>query len=163
LRFDILVTSSALSTQFSADVTVVNPISSSPVLLSQHAARSGQACASAEARKQAQYAQASTDLGYDFIPFAMEVFGRLGQQGTALLKTLASRVVSERAEVDLITSNKLHASLIHLWRIQLSSILQKGNAKAINMGLLHNAQQSQRFSQQRPIDLNALREAFNQH
>ena len=162
LRLDITVTSSALSTQYSADVTVINPISSAPQLLAQNASTNGHACLAAENRKISAYAQASSALGYTFVPFAMEVFGRLGPKGTAFLKTLASRAVSERAQVDLIASNKLHASLVHLWRIQLSCILQKGNARAIFMGLLHNSQNAQRFLEARPIDFSSLRESFLQ-
>lgn len=73
VRFDIMVTSRALEHQFTADVTVINPLSSSLAVLTQNASVSGNANRIAENRKNAIYHTVSRDAGYDFFPFSLEL------------------------------------------------------------------------------------------
>ena len=133
LRFDFTLTSCALQSNISADVTVSNPISSSHAVLTQNAARNGASNQRAESRKLATYAGVSASLGFTFIPLALEVFGRFGKQTDNFLKQLASRAIANSAEVDQTVANKLHASLIHLWKTKISCLLQKGNVRIIHM------------------------------
>ena len=154
LRFDILVTSCALLSQYSADVTVINPISSSQSVLAQNASTNGNASRTAESRKRALYSDHSSQLGYEFVPLALEVFGRLGTAGNALLKQMATRAIANQADVDTVTATKLHASLVHWWRIKISCVLQKGNARIIQMGVHRNSDNPR----QHTLDFNALQE-----
>lgn len=159
VRFDILATSRAFETPISADVTVTNPVSTSPVLLARHAATNGSANRAAENRKRAIYEAVSRDAGIAFFPFSVEAFGRIGEPGDSLLKSLASHAINNLADVDPITANKLHASLLHLWRIKISCALQKGNANAVNSGFQRtNGQLYSSISSSRSIDFNLLQE-----
>lgn len=132
LRFDIVSMSSACNHNLSADITVSNPISSSASTLARNARRNGNANNYAEARKNSQYAEVSRSRGLEFFPFAIETFGRLGKQFDKCLKVLATRGIAQ-SEVDQLVANKLHASLIHLWKMKISCVLQKGNVRIIQM------------------------------
>ena len=111
----MLVTSSASQNNFSADVTVVNPISLSQQVLSNNAARNGHASKQAELRKTQIYGPASRSLGCSFPPLALEVFGRLGDHTHKFLQTLVNQVIGNSAAVDVIASNKLYSSLMGYW------------------------------------------------
>ena len=78
LRFDLISTSSASQQNITADVTVINPISSSQAILNRNATNDGNAAKTAERRKEAIYSGCSAALGMRFIPLAFEVFGRIG-------------------------------------------------------------------------------------
>jgi hypothetical protein len=161
LRFDIIATSSASLHNISADVTVTNPLSGSPAILARNATNNGNACTRAERRKESIYSGVSAGLGRQFVPLAIEVFGRLGAKCDSFLKQLASSAIANYAGVDSVIANKLHASLIHLWKIKISCILQKGNSKIIHMGssrILHRSMTVQNGRQ--PIDFNALQERY---
>jgi hypothetical protein len=131
LRFDLLITSSASAIYKTADVTIVNPISSSPQVLRQNAHTSGNACRLADHRKQAIYSRTCAALGLAFLPLSVEVFGRLGPCAEAMLQECAQKVIVNDFNLDRSTNNKLHSSLIHQWKMQLSCILQRANSLII--------------------------------
>ena len=142
VRVDVLATSRAFENPVSADVTVTNPVSASATLLARNATQNGSANRAAESRKCTIYESVCRDAGYAFVPFALEVFGRLGSKAESFLKNLASHAANNIADVDLIAANKLHASLLHLWRMKISCALQKGNANAVISGLQRLTSQS---------------------
>ena len=120
---------------------MANPVSSSPQLLPVFAATNGAANQRAESRKRAIYSGVSAAMGLRFVPLAIEVFGRFGRGCEELLRDLAGKAVANFAEVDQVVANKLHVTLIHLWKTKISCILQKGNARIIHMAAFRCSQQ----------------------
>jgi hypothetical protein len=154
-----LSTSSASNNNLSADVTISNPISSSLFLVARNANRDNATNSRAEARKQAIYSEVSTRMGYQFVPLAIESFGRLGSKCDFFLKQVAAHTISADAQVDTTVSNALHASFIHLWKMKISCTLQKGNAKVIQMGIYRVLRSHYNFPQ-RHINFSSLQEHF---
>ena len=111
-RFALMATSCASQPQLSADLTMVNQILSCPTTSARNAALNGNTNRWAEERKVAIYLQISPQVSCDFFIFSIEVHGCFGKQADALLKSLASQAIHNMADVDFITANKLHASLL---------------------------------------------------
>jgi hypothetical protein len=69
------------------DVSIVHPAAST--YMRQAASTEGAAAAARDQAKRARYQLTNPD-GYDFIPFSVETFGRIGKPAMALINTLAS-------------------------------------------------------------------------
>jgi hypothetical protein len=69
------------------DVSIIHPAAST--YMGQAASTDGGAAATRDQEKRARY-QLSNPDGYDFIPFSVETFGRLGKPAMALINTLAT-------------------------------------------------------------------------
>ena len=158
LRFDIVAMSRAFLQNISADVTVSNPLSSSAAILLQNANTNGNSNNRAESRKNAMYAQVSHARGLKFTPLAVETFGRLGKSFRKCLKEAASRVIASSAEVDQIVANKLHATLVHLWQMKISCVLQKGNARIIQMAISRILSRNHQSPNLNNLDFSVLQE-----
>ena len=79
------------------DVVVTHP--AQQALVSQASTRTGHAAARAEAGKVARFRALGQDAGqYDFVPFALESYGRLGASAQSFLKELGS-VASSRGNI----------------------------------------------------------------
>jgi hypothetical protein len=68
-----------------ADVSIINPTSLNT--LSRAAATAGAAASHRDRQKQTAYARVEPN-GYNFVPFSVESYGRLGQPAMALLHSL---------------------------------------------------------------------------
>ena len=129
-RVDIVESSSNNKTLF-ADVTVTHSTPCSQSNLRKFALSDGAAAAEAEVRKQRVYGDAAREVNADFVPLAMESYGRLGQSALqfsrAKIKEFAA-TMEFGGEYD----SALVAKLQSYWWCALSCCLQRGNISIIS-------------------------------
>jgi hypothetical protein len=101
------------------DTTVVNPVAASN--LSTASRSPGATVLAAEKKKNAKYSAPLKAAGIEFIPAAVEVFGRWGPSMLPFLRSL----LPPNAH---LTDQGIYSKIISLWWRRLSVALQKGNA-----------------------------------
>ena len=117
------------------DVVVTHPCQQAYV--SQACTRVGHAAARAEAAKVAQFRSMGVDAGqYDFVPFAVESYGRLGANASSLLKELG--------EVAAARGNISKTAFVRSAYREVSCALQRGNGMMYARSLFNVARASGR-------------------
>ena len=117
------------------DVTVTHPTQQKYV--AQAATRAGHAARGAERAKEVEFGKLGTDAGqYDFVPFAVETYGRLGVSAQSFLKALGD-VAASRGNIS-------KAAFVRSAYREISCALQRGNGLMYDRSLFHIARASGR-------------------
>ena len=117
------------------DIVVTHPAQQAYV--SQACTRTGHAAARAEASKVAEFRQIGEDAGqYDFVPFAVESYGRLGASAQSFLKELGD-VAASRGSIS-------KAAFIRSAYREVSCALQRGLGLMYGRSLFNIARASGR-------------------
>jgi hypothetical protein len=101
------------------DCVVTHPAAASYVCDAAEAG--GSAAAKAEARKRAEFQEVGEGSAYDFVPLAVESYGRMG--------VAASRFLSELGDLVAAGGRVSKAAFVRTVRRELSCALCKGNAR----------------------------------
>ena len=117
-RIDVLcIRRTGIST--AADTTVVNPVAATNVAAAARCP--GSTVLSAEKKKNDKYRAPLKAAGIEFVPAAVEVFGRWGPSMLPFLRSLLP------PDAHLINQG-VYSKIISLWWRRLSVAVQKGNA-----------------------------------
>ena len=117
------------------DIVVTHPAQQSRV--SQACTRAGHAAARAESEKVAEFRRIGEDAGqYDFVPFAVETYGRLGASAQSFLKALGD-VAASRGTIS-------KAAFVRSAYREVSCALQRGLGLMYGRSLFNIARASGR-------------------
>ena len=124
-RGDILVTT--MEDMLNVDISVIHPAGQS---IREQACKNGGAAAKYRERQKRRDHEKNGTPGYQFIPFSVESYGRLGEDADRLLKDMAERAAS--------TGSCDRNGFLHWMRKEISLSLIRGNARIFSyyLGLL---------------------------